>query len=58
MVTIESSVTLLALSLLFLGSLASIVDYPSMPKDLTTPYRPWLAINGPNGERDLRVVRK
>lgn len=52
-----SSAMLLALPLLFLSSLASIVDYASMPKDLTTPYRPWLAINGPNGERKfLRVL--
>lgn len=36
------------LPVLAVGSLA--VDYPTIPKDKTTPYQQRLAIYGPNGE--------
>jgi len=40
-------------SLPVLAACVLAVDYPPIPKDLTTPYQQRLAIYGPNGERKI-----
>ena len=38
-----------ALPLMVAAGVLAAVDYPTIPKDLTTPVQQRLAINGPNG---------
>ena len=42
---------------LWAGCALAGVNYPTIPKDLTTPFQQRLAVYGPNGEIDSRDSR-